>query len=99
MFGTGTLATWQLIGSAEGFHLLPRDILVVDLSRLPDPGDLALVQVFDDDTATAVTVLRRYLPPWLCPHDLQQPMMRVDDARVTVKHPVVGTIRKWMDKS
>lgn len=66
-----------------------------DLARLPQPGELALVTITEDDTASAATMVCRYLPPFLTGGsmtDETQPL-RVDRPGVTVRYPIIGALR------
>ena len=78
-----------------GFALMRGDVMLADLARLPEPGELAIVQINDDYTASAVTQVRRYLPPFLVSGELTgtDTLMRINDPGVTARHPVVGSIR------
>lgn len=88
-------ATYRVSTHQAAFGYLPGDILVADISRLPVPGDICLVTLADDTTATATTHLRRYLPPFLAAGDPadQDQLLRVDGPGVTVRYPIVGMIR------
>lgn len=90
-----TPATYQLGIDLPAFALVAGDILLVDLSRLPEPGELALVTHFDEDSASSKTTINRYFPPYLQSGDLNptRPPVRVDQAGVTVRHPVIGSMR------
>lgn len=97
LFGevAATPATYQLNIDLPAFALLAGDIVLVDLSRLPAPGELALVTHFDEESATSGTTINRYFPPYLQSGSLNptQAPVRVDQAGVTVRHPVVGSMR------
>lgn len=88
-------ATFRLGCDLPGFALSRGDILVVDLARLPNPGELAIVTLLDDATATATNLPRRYLPPFLLAGETNSgaDMLRVDNPNVTVRYPVVASIR------
>ena len=90
-----TPATFKLTTSLPGFALMAGDVLVVDLARVPSPGDLALVTITDDETTESNTVVRRYLPPYLAAGEGANPIspMRMDQIGVTVRYPVVGVMR------
>jgi transcriptional regulator with XRE-family HTH domain len=90
-----TPATYLIHSALPAFALAPGDVVIVDLARLPHAGEIALVSIFDDETASAVTTLRRYLPPFLAQGDAapERKPMRVDDPGVTVRYPVIGSIR------
>lgn len=88
-----TPASYQVTTALPGFGLLPGDVLVCDLARLPMPGELALVTTFDDTAAQATTTVCRYLPPWLVTGAPDAPPLRTDHPGVTVRYPVIGSIR------
>lgn len=96
LFGVAaaTPGSFRLLTDHAGFGLLRGDVVVCDMSRVPLPGDLALVTIFDDQTASSLTSLRRYLPPFLVSCDIsdKQPL-RTDQSGVTVRYPVIGSIR------
>lgn len=97
IFGSSitTPATFRLATSLPAFSLAADDVLIVDLSRLPVPGELAVVSIHDDDTASAAHVIRRYAPPYLLGGLAlaTEALLRIDDPSVTVRHPVVASIR------
>ena len=89
-----TPASFRLLQDHHGFGLLRGDVLICDMARVPRPGELALVTIIDDETASSVTSLRRYLPPYLASCDISDsPPLRTDQPGVTVRYPVVGSIR------
>lgn len=90
-----TPATYQLGIDLPAFALVAGDVLLVDLSRLPEPGELALVTHLDEEHATSKTTINRYFPPYLQSGDLNptRPPARVDQVGVTVRHPVIGSMR------
>lgn len=89
-----TPATYKLGVGLPGFGLAAGDVLIMDMARLPDPGELALIRVYDDADGSSSTI-RRFLPPYLAaglaPDD--GPVMRIDQPGVTVLYPVIGSIR------
>lgn len=90
-----TPATFRLAAALPAFGLGAGDVLVADLARLPQPGELALVTMTEDDTASAATMVCRYLPPFLTGGsmtDETQPL-RVDRPGVTVRYPIIGALR------
>jgi hypothetical protein len=91
----GTPGTYRVANSLAGFGCQTGDILILDLARLPHAGELAIVSMFDDAAGTGVTLLRRYLPPYLLSGetDLQPEFLRVDNPGITVRYPVIGLIR------
>lgn len=97
IFGAAALtpASYRIMAEMPGFDLRPGDIIVVDLSRLPQPGELCLVTAFDDQTASSMSTVRRYAPPFLLAGNstLSPSLERVDNPNLTVRYPVVGSIR------
>lgn len=77
------------------FELAKGDVVLADLARLPEPGEIAIVRVVDEVQASAKTLVCRYLPPYLTMGKIgpEVPVLRIDDPGVTVRHPVVGSIR------
>lgn len=77
-----------------GYH--PGDVLIVDLSIDPVPGDVVCAQVYDFDKGGAETVFRSYQPPCLisATHDarLLRPYL-IDTAGVTIRGVVVASLR------
>jgi transcriptional regulator with XRE-family HTH domain len=103
LWGTSctTPASYRIAGDIPAFGLARGDVLIADLARLPAPGELAIVTVADDDHATALTMICRYLPPFLTDGTLRERAspLRVDSAGVTVRYPVIGSIRGLPDSS
>ena len=100
LFGTAiiTPATYRVGQFLPQFSIRAGDVLVCDLSRLPQPGELALASVMDSDTGTAATIIARYLPPWLIlGAECTTPPLRVDDPSVTVRCPIGGVLRGLLD--
>lgn len=91
----GTPASYRLSTDLPAFSLFNGNIVIVDLSRLPRPGELAIVSVFDEETASAVTAVRRYAPPHLVSGDsyFAPQIERMDNPAFTVRHPIIGSIR------
>ncbi|RBO54039.1 hypothetical protein DSD19_06135 [Rhodovulum sp. BSW8] len=72
------------------------DLLVCDLhpSPDPDPGSIVLVQIVDEATGTAETVVRRLYPPYLAggpTHDARP--LRFDPASMSIMGQVVASFR------
>ncbi len=89
-------ACFRLSQSLSGFALLKGDLLVLDLARTAQTGEIVLATVVDQDTGEAATITRRYLPPYLVagdPADLEQTML-ADGNRVSVLAPVDTVVRQ-----
>lgn len=76
--------------------IMPGDIMIVNLNRRPDAGDIVCAQVYDWAGQKAETVFRVYEPPFLLVHSasmpLQKPLM-VDDENVVIRGSVDATLR------
>jgi hypothetical protein len=88
-------ALFRINTDLPGFELAKGDVVLTDLARLPAAGEIALVQITDEETASATTMVCRYLPPFLVAGGIgtQVQTIRIDDPGVTVRYPVVGSIR------
>lgn len=90
-----TPATYQVGEPMPAFQLEAGDVLSCDMARLPNPGELALVNRFEDGLDHQVTEVRRYLPPYLlsgaCASNPD--IVRIDAPGVAVRFPVIGSIR------
>lgn len=97
IFGTtaATPGLFRINKNLPAFEFAAGDVVLADLARLPEPGEIALVTVTDDQDATSTTMICRYLPPYLATGKIgpNVPTLRIDDPGVTVRHPVVGSIR------
>lgn len=87
---TGTRVQMDL----PGLGLFVGDVVVMDLGREPQPGDLALVTV-EDGSRNGRTIIRRYFPPYLLAMSPENdaPPMREDQPGVRLRYPIIGTIR------
>lgn len=87
--------TYRAKADLPGFGILSGDLLVCDLSRLPRPGDIALLTVADPETGESRTIIRRYLPPFMISGGIGiggEPES-ADNPNVTPRYPIIGTIR------
>jgi hypothetical protein len=76
----------------EGVGYLPGDIVIVDLGRRPEPGEVVCAQVYDWGRVAAETVMRIYEPPFLVAASLDEQLRRplmVDNERVIIKGVVL----------
>lgn len=85
--------TLRLARNAAGFGLYRNDILVVDLKRPAEPGDLVIAQVADLESGEATTALRRYLPPYLVSDQPDSPALMADGVRTSIMGPVTASFR------
>ena len=90
-----TPATYRIEVDLPAFGLIAGDVIIVDLGRLPTPGELAIVSLFDDDSASSTTSLHRFLPPYLQSGTINpsDALLRIDQPGVTVRYPVIGSLR------
>ena len=76
----------------ECLGYLPGDIVIVDLDRQPEPGDVVRAEVYVLGRREPETVMRIYAPPVLVgatfDEQLRRPLV-IDDARVTIKGVVL----------
>lgn len=87
-------ATHECATAMPEFALLPGDLLICDLARKPNAGEVTIVTVHDDESASSQTIVCRYLPPWLSTAPFTSAPLLETDHRVTIRHPVVGIVRK-----
>lgn len=73
--------------------LLPDDIIIADAKTLPKAGDLVIANFADPETASSVTLIRRFHPPWLVPSAEDDPRssVSIDNANIIAK--VVAVFR------
>jgi transcriptional regulator with XRE-family HTH domain len=77
-----------------GFGIVAGDLIVCDLSRLPTPGEVAIAVSIDTETGTAVSMIRRYAPPFLLGGDpLATATALMEQSGLDLRHPVIGIIR------
>lgn len=90
-----TPATYRVPADLPAFAIMAGDVVVVDLARLPIPGDLALVTLADENAGTAMTFVRRYLPPFLVSGGFsgENSFLRIDTPGLNIRCPVVGILR------
>lgn len=87
-------STFMAETAAPAFDISAGDVLVCDMSRPPQPGELALIRRYDDQLGAAVSAVRKYFPPWLVSGTSPAaPPLREDDPTITIRHPVIGLIR------
>jgi hypothetical protein len=88
---------WTLRSRAlEIAGYLPGDVLVVDLNRQPEPGDIVCAQVYDWVRAKAETIFRIWEPPFLVGLSLdakyRKPLV-VDNEHVVMRGVVMASMR------
>ncbi|MBI5112897.1 MAG: helix-turn-helix domain-containing protein [Rhodovulum sp.] len=102
--GRNNIFPWRVKTRAlEAVGFLPGDILVIDQSAIPEPGDAVCAQVYDFQGGRAEglphraeTVLRLYEPPHLVAATAQPGLRRpyyVDNRTVAIVGVVVGMFR------
>lgn len=77
------------------FGILPGDLIVCDLSRDPEPGEVVVVAVVDQQLARSVTIIRRYAPPHLIGGSgaARADILTTDHPDLGHLHPMIGLIR------
>jgi len=97
LFGTtasNPAVTHRAQASMPDFAILPGDLLVCELSRPPELGDIVVATLVDEQLGTSTSLVRRFLPPYLVAGDGTTPaFIKINPATVTVRFPVIGTIR------
>jgi hypothetical protein len=82
--------------SLEGIGLLPGDVVLVDLSRHAQQGDIVCAQLYGADGKATETTFRIYEPPYLIAAsndpNLRKPLL-VDNERVVVMGVITHEIR------
>lgn len=77
-----------------GFALLAGDVVVVDLNARAEPGNIVVVNSATD-SGDAVTLIRRFHPPYLISGDPQDTTaLLADGARHAIMGPVVASFRQ-----
>lgn len=102
LFGGRAISPASYIVTADlpAFALTAGDVVIVDMSRPPDPGELAIVSQFDDELGSSATSILRFLPPYLCGGQSSNihPILRVNDRGVMVRYPIIGCLRGLPNK-
>ncbi|MCA1241845.1 hypothetical protein LC092_05310 [Stappia stellulata] len=97
--GRNGVDPWVMRGRALDLEgVLPGDILLVDLNRRPQMGDIVCAQVLDYTSGVAETVFRLFQPPYLVAHSAKLGAVRpeqVDETRVSIRGVVEGVIRPF----
>lgn len=94
--GRGEVAILILKSNAlrlDGY--LPGDRLLVDLGQQPQPGDFVVLNIADEESATAETAVRLFQPPAFVPRSFERSYdtFVVGDNRIAVMGVVVGSYR------
>lgn len=66
-------ATYEITRPSPSLGLLAGDVLVVDLGQPPQSGDLILIGVTDPTGTEAITLIRRYVPPYAISANASEP--------------------------
>jgi len=97
LFGTtarNPAVTHRAQTSMPDFAILPGDLLVCELSRSPELGEIVVATLVDEQLGTSSSLVRRFLPPYLVAGDGATPaFIKINPATVTVRFPIIGTIR------
>lgn len=83
--------THRALVAMPEFAIAPGDLLVCDLSRAPEAGEIAIVTQRDEETATVALFIRAVLPPHLWPG--KSGPTRLDARDIFARHPIIGVIR------
>lgn len=77
------------------FGFLTGDILIIDLGAKPADGDLCILTLADTDTGESVTMIRRYVSPWLIAPDPSESPYRLadEDQAVGLLGPIKASVR------
>lgn len=87
-------AIYRTTAHLPDFDLRPGDLLICDQARQPVAGDIVVVSLADPDLGHAVTLLRRWLSPWLLPGTPSDAATLQDsDGWAAILYPVIGCIR------
>lgn len=92
-------SVWRIGNRAlELAGFMPGDLVLLDMARAPKAGDFVIAQIYDFETGTALTRLRRYDGIYLTtasmdPTHAERPMP-VDGERVVLMGPLVKLSRK-----
>jgi transcriptional regulator with XRE-family HTH domain len=91
-----TPACYVLASSLPGFGMVIGDILILDLARRPQSGDIVIATTADMETGEASTIVRRYLEPYLVAGDPGETehVLLADGARTAVLAPVEAVVRR-----
>lgn len=86
--------THRALGDLPAFGICAGDLIVCDLSRLPQPGEVAVAVAIDTNTGTSQTMIRRYSPPYLLSGDgLRLETVEIATSGLDIRFAVVGIIR------
>lgn len=92
--GRNAAITHRAAIDLPAFGIGAGDLIVCDLSRLPEPGEVAIAVSMNTDTGTSHTIVRRYAPPFLLGADtLKTPVVELANSGLDVRHPIIGVIR------
>lgn len=81
--------TWRSTVGAPIFGILAGDLLVIDMRRAPQSGELVLASIIDNNEAE--TRIARYAPPWLITADPREPP--IDAAFARIQGPIIAVAR------
>lgn len=92
---TGSCYALEVRDHSLDLHgIIPGDLVICNPSRAPQPDDIVVVQLYQDDD-TAQTLLRKYHPPFLEIHSTRDGFERLHEERgnVAILAPVIRLIR------
>lgn len=87
-------AIYRTTAHLPDFDMRPGDLLICDQARQPVAGDIVVVSLADPNLGHAVTLLRRWLSPWLLPGaPSDAATLKESDEWAAILYPVIGCIR------
>ena len=88
-------ATLELTRGFPTFGYLAGDVVVIDLKRAPQDGDLVVCTLMDWESGAQTTLVRLWLDPFLVSADPNDPQPKLvhDGQRVAVKGPILASFR------
>lgn len=92
----GRLMLQRVTQTFTDLALLAGDVLICDLAAKPAPGDIVIVNVADEETGTAETIVGRFFPPILSPAGFGDPIDSTS-GQVTIYAVVAGSMRPPRD--
>lgn len=87
-------AIYRASAHLPDFDIRTGDMLICDQARQPVAGEIVVVSLADPEIGHAVTLLRRWLSPWLLPGTASDAAVLQDsDEWAAVLYPVIGIVR------
>lgn len=87
-------AIYRASAHLPDFDIRSGDMLICDQARQPVAGEIVVVSVADPEIGHAVTLLRRWLSPWLVPGTASDAVVLQDTEEwAAMLYPVIGIVR------